>query len=203
MTAHQQNTIRAIFKGLQNQVRMYHPGAHNTNDSQIGGVLDTCGTRKVRRRIGTPVASEGQDLGLKPWMDVRQIQFLQCEKECFTVAKTQNIAKRADLSPSANPRYLRSRSSFKRSPDLRGKLAVRKTRYADSFLGACSLARAAAFAFCRPDNKLVFPGLVFTFRLFPFNIQGLVWTNVDAKGAAIAPQLVDPRLYLIEVHPPA
>ena len=126
VAAHHQNAIRTPLKGFDNQVRMNHHRAHDANDSQTGGVLDACGARKVSRRIGAPVASKGQDLGFESWIYVRQVQILQ--------------------TPG---------SSFKRSPDLRGKLAVRKARYADSFLGACSLAGAATFAFGRRQQVSV------------------------------------------------
>jgi hypothetical protein len=64
LSASGENGIRAVFKGFQKVQRIQFARAHQLNDTDTGGILDTHRACQVGCRIGTIMAAESDHLGL-------------------------------------------------------------------------------------------------------------------------------------------
>jgi hypothetical protein len=59
------DAVGTLFKSLQNIRRNKHSRTHEADQANAGRVLHTPYPGKVRTGVGTPVAREGYDLGMK------------------------------------------------------------------------------------------------------------------------------------------
>jgi len=56
VTAGDQHAVSAINKGFDNKQRVHTPGAWNTDDTQIRGLVKAAHTGRIRTAVGAPVA---------------------------------------------------------------------------------------------------------------------------------------------------
>jgi len=65
VSAADEDTIGTLGKCIYHQVGMHHPGAHNPDDTDVGGILNPGYAGQIGTRVGAPVAAERQYYRLK------------------------------------------------------------------------------------------------------------------------------------------
>jgi hypothetical protein len=61
----QEDTIRPLGEGVDDQVGVHHTGAHDPDDSAVGRILDSRYPGQISAGIGAPVAEKSDDPRLK------------------------------------------------------------------------------------------------------------------------------------------
>jgi len=64
MTTGNQNAVGPFLKGLDDIKRIDSSRAGNSDDPDIGRILNPADTRQIGSRVGTPVADDGGDFRL-------------------------------------------------------------------------------------------------------------------------------------------
>ena len=61
MSPTHQQPIGSFGEGIDNQIGMNHPGAHYTDDTHIGRILNPGHTGQIGPGVGAPVATKGDN----------------------------------------------------------------------------------------------------------------------------------------------
>ena len=65
MAAADEDSVRPLGECINHQVGMHHARAHDADDADAGRILDAGNARQVCAGVGAPVATQGNDQGLK------------------------------------------------------------------------------------------------------------------------------------------